>query len=277
MYYYFSRIKKIQPSLENVHFIFGSVFHKCMEGYYGGDKLIILLKYIDKIYNRKIKQSMVPPWYTEALQEHRCKVRAMVRSYVKFNKRKTYQTICLEKELRNYKIAPNIKIWLKIDRVIKDGDNMWAVEYKTTSSLDPEFIKSEKLDYQGSIYVDACRRALKINVKGIRYEIIRKPANRIKKNESYIDYEERMYEDMISRKDEFFMFLEAKRDQKSLEMCRQDVVKIAKSIQLAEDNDLYYRNTTSCKRYGKCPFLELELEGWTPRTKRLYKRKEFRR
>jgi hypothetical protein len=148
----------------------------------------------------------------------------------------------------------------KIDAVVLLGDGRLCVlEYKTTSddlSAASEFWPRLRCDSQLSTYMLAAR-SLGHDVQAVLLDACRKPTIRLRQKETPEQYSQRLYADINSRPDHYFVRREIPRPEDELAGFRTELWQQAQVIQTCRQHGYWYRsvsrmNCATCEYSGVC-------------------------
>lgn len=170
----------------------------------------------------------------------------------------------------------------KVDGLIRnkaDG-KLYILEHKTTSICDDGYISRILIDTQIGIYAEALSRIMGEEIVGAVYDILIKPAIRMKSGETDEEFEARKAELLAKSKtgktsakkreaeteEEFVTRLREsvnsgnfRREIVVFDKVKQDALKaeiwaVAHDIRSCR---CFYKNTGNCNRYGICPYMDL--------------------
>jgi len=137
----------------------------------------------------------------------------------------------------------------KIDAIFKEKQKgtLYIVEHKYRSDISDELVF---LDFQISIYTMALIGEFKTILPTL-YNVIKKPAFRLKQGEDLTEFELRVKEALKERKDEFFIRRIYSRSKRQLEVSLRQIRDTLKVI-----NSVNYRNVGEHCLY-MCPYKEI--------------------
>ena len=196
---YFLKYKKnLVSKIMNPNFIFGNAIHEGIRFLYEkkNNYLKLTLKNFEKEKDKARKNLIVSAENEQKLIEQESVIRGLLPSYQEHYKTFLKNTEHLKNEYKaTYKIDNNIKITIKLDNLIKIKKDLYIHELKTTKVLTTDYVKNVKNDLQTNIYFYIHNIIENKNkVKGILYDIVKKPGIRLKQNESEVQYLNRLYE-----------------------------------------------------------------------------------
>lgn len=119
----------------------------------------------------------------------------------------------------------------RIDMVVEVGEQngddvrgLWLVEHKTAGSIDEDYVRELSMDPQVQDYILGARAApWGKKVRGVIYNVIRKPSIRPKQGESLAAYQNRLVEDYQARPEFYFYRAYLRADLGVLKRQRGDV------------------------------------------------------
>lgn len=278
-YYWYKRIKKIERPEFNIHFLIGHVFHMGVFYLFKYPKSAVnkMLKYYDQ--ERKAARKEYPEMGVDLEQElvfWREGCRGMLRAY-----RSRYMTTFRKTKLIanevpiNYKVSKDLVIVGKLDNIIADPKRA-VHELKTAKGIDEQRVLNVQTDPQTSLYYWVYNRLAKTGekLKGVVYDIIKKPSIRQKQSESKSEYIERLgtwYESMEGgikfHRDRFDKPLIAG------EAVFNTVLKVGDEMRRYQTKDDFYQDFSYCiHEWGPCAYYQLcHRGGETKENLKLYR------
>lgn len=143
----------------------------------------------------------------------------------------------------------------KIDGSFRCGNSLWMAEHKTRSRVSPDAIaKSLPFDTQVCLYAWTLQQLAQEPVKGVLYNIIRRPSKRPHKDENMPDYMARLKEDVADRPDFYFMRFEMALIQDDIEQWVSEMKEVVREVRRWNAGEFNYRNPNGCQY---CPFIGL--------------------
>lgn len=140
-------------------------------------------------------------------------------------------------------------------------NKLFLHEIKTSGEPDRETYKHKlQLDRQISVNIEALRRAGK-RVDGVIYDIIWKPALRLKKDETPEQLNQRRLAEIAERPEHYFERLIVYRSDADIEGAMRDLDLQFGMMEHAKERG-YARNQGSCEKFGKlCPFFSICMDN----------------
>lgn len=143
----------------------------------------------------------------------------------------------------------------KFDGTFRSHGSLWLVEHKTRSQISPESIAAElPFDLQVCLYSWVLGQLAREPVRGVLYNIIRRPSKRPHKNEKLPDYRKRLFEDVGERRDFYFMRFEMALLEDDLRRWRNEFGEMVYQLREWENGAFNYRNSNGC---DYCPYISL--------------------
>ena len=149
----------------------------------------------------------------------------------------------------------------KVDGIVKVQNDFWQIEHKTKSRIDEDgILKSLQFDYQNLMYSLVLDEQLadKGGIKGVLYNIIRKPSIRQTKKETAQEFITRLKKDIIARPEWYFIRYEivySKQEKKRFRNQLSGAVSELKRFVAGELPDL--QNPAHCLFPFKCQYLDV--------------------
>lgn len=212
---------------------FGTAIHSALELIYRDFPLDVALAALDELDD-----------------VNRAKARAMITRYHEryFVDEDAPAVVDVEKWLK-CSFGPHEYIG-RADAIIEREDGLWIVEHKTAASVDDGYMQRVKIDTQSMLYVIAAQIEYGRPVAGVIYDVLVKPAIRLKKTEAIEDFEARCLEDVGA---EDFVRVEMRFDEDDLTEAECEFIVCCQDM---AGCDIPYKNTGACNAIGRqCPFL----------------------
>lgn len=174
-----------------------------------------------------------------------------------------------------------------IDLIVMHRGSLWVVEHKTSSRIDKNYLDRLEMDYQISGMLWALRKLVDMGiirnadgtrptVKGVVYNVIRKPGIRRRKDEQRDQFVKRLASLYTEQAPEYFhrqeFFRSEAKNQEFEAMLRRTA-----GVQMFYDSftpEELPRNTFACTAKGTCEFLPLCTRGPDRLTMMLYQNRE---
>ena len=167
-----------------------------------------------------------------------------------------------------------IRLVGRIDKRFKDKGAWWLGEFKTTSN-PTLFVKSLDTARQATTYTYAAIRS-GIDVQGVLYDLIRKPALRRRNEETAEDFGKRIVADYASRPEEYYSRHYAYRNPEQLKQFVEDSSSIVREMRRRSKKMDFCRNVDACMDYNReCDFKKICFKGMhEPTMSMCFKRKQ---
>jgi len=259
---------------ESASLVFGSVFHAAMEyclyeiknGVSHPDEfgepamLESISDYIHEHFNEEFLAASADgkKFYADAFEF----IPILMHRYFKFWKEDFFgehqkEFIHIEKE---FAVPLNgILLRGKIDAIFKQANGLWLMEHKTKSVIPDEVLSMTiSRDLQVMMYILCHYLETGVWMKGVLYNVIRKPGLRKKITESTKEFHRRCLDDVDGRPQWYFIRYVAPISEKALitfqHRLKVELDKIQEWFSTSEIFDAQY--THECQGvYGRCPFL----------------------
>lgn len=145
-------------------------------------------------------------------------------------------------------------------RLVKKG--LWVLETKTKGRISEATLSDAlSFDFQNEYYVtgtdaELAARGDKRRIKGVLYNIIRRPGLKLGAKESLKEYAKRVRADVDKRQDHYFKRFEISYPEEEKERFRIELLMKLKELELILKGELpIYRRETSCEGKWNCDFL----------------------
>lgn len=199
---------------------------------------------------------------TELEESQAAKLVAMLTHYAP--PREDYEVVSVEEAFEQPIIHPSKRTGLvsmrlggRTDAVVRkvaDG-SLWVLEHKSTSDEITGFgpyWQRLAIDRQSSIY------AMASGAVGVLYDVLRKPALKVKANESIEQYGERCAAAIAEDRSRYYQFREIHKTPADLTETQIDVYQAARLVGVSTREGWWPKNTGACRSlYGTCPFLDV--------------------
>jgi hypothetical protein len=145
-----------------------------------------------------------------------------------------------------------------IDSLIEEEDGFWMEEIKTASQINKEYIDKLQFDDQVSRYNYVIQNNLVENFNlhkpflGTKYRILKKPQIRQKKDETIVQFRNRLVEKMSEPG--YIEEIILNRTEQEVEDCVLDTIQ---DIKIIRSTCRFSKNLSACNMYGRCPYMEL--------------------
>jgi len=287
--YYFSEVEGIKPKITDEKLIVGSQVHYALERIYRGDSIVDIIGDV-----REKFLEVTDEMFDEEKDEQEfalIKIEELLKGYYDLvypldmepnsDVVKALDIIDTEAEF-SFKfediggVEHNFKG--KIDMLARTN-GLWIVEHKTTAQWSDN--NNLKLDEQGTSYMLAAESSpqLDYDVKGVLYNIIRKPSIRLRKNETLDEYRKRLYGDIRERPDFYYIREFSTRSYNQIKEFYDELRYISHQLHKKSESEkpIYYRNPAYMS-FGQCnimcDYTDLCIEYDEQLVEELYERKE---
>jgi hypothetical protein len=260
-YYKFNYIDLLKPAEESVALRIGSAVHEGLHGWYMTGEY---KKSVARFYEKAIESilSVSDAIDVLSIDSEQQVVLAMMNGYCCYYTEEMFDLLdgvinVIDSE-REIKTQVDEDVWFagKIDLILEDESGQWLMESKTTSIIDDRYFEKLAIDPQVTGYTFLASKFFP-DLRGIIYNVVRKPSIRQKKGETTEQFYERMREDYIKRPEFYFKREEIVRNEKEIEEFPKFVSNIAKELRFA---NFFPRSVSRCSLYGSCSFRPLCIE-----------------
>lgn len=278
--YWFRYVRNIVPIKFNKAYLIGEVVHYGIFQLYAKNQNAIedTMQYFNDRVQELRNSLNISPDIEQDLVEQEYVIRGIIGAYAVRYEDIIAATIHHENEYKlNFKVSHNIEIVASLDNILDSGDGKLVHEIKTTKSLTPDYVKNIQNSFQACMYVHGYNQEHTNDpLIGIMYDVIKKPSIRLKKNESYNTYLNRLleyYEDPANP-DVFYMeiikipLLGKKRIYETVEGVGNEI------LDNGEDKSKFYCNDKFCYVYSRCEYFDVCHYGENPNTLMNFKDRE---
>ena len=257
MKWYWRYIEKLEPKLKPINLTLGSVMHTAFDLFYKGTSKTDVLIFIHKAFDDELAQCSVNDaenmqiakwtavgmwsYYPHALSEFEA-----IDSEVDFN-------VPLGR-------MRGIRLVGRVDKRFKSKGAWWLGEFKTTSNPSL-FVKSLDTARQATTYTYAAIRS-KLEVEGVLYDLIRKPALRRRVEETAEDFGRRIVKDYKDRPNEYYSRHYAYRTRLDLMQFENDASSLVREMRRRSRKKDFCRNVDACWNFNReCDFKKICFKG----------------
>ena len=230
-------INHLYPIDESDALKIGSGFHKCIE-LNDVDKALDWMDEQTNFLNEKDETNKI---IASAMGE------AFLRKYPNHNDGKVSHEVHYTYELPNGETFQ-----MYVDSILELEDGYVLREYKTSSRVDDTYMAKLEFNDQISRYWTILNKILPKPVLKVEYYVAKKPLLRQKKDESLIQYRERLVERLME--DDNIINIDIFRTEEQLQEAYEDLIYDVDSI---SKSTRYTKNLSACTCYGICPYIQL--------------------
>lgn len=246
-------IKGIRPKEKAEALLFGTAIHSALEMLYKDMPLGAALSALDELDD-----------------VNRAKARALITRYHEKYMTMPVDVVAVEQWVKHLfggdYYCGNEEFIGRIDAIIDEDGRRWIVEHKTATSVDDAYLARIQIDTQSMLYILAAREEFG-EIEGVIYDILIKPAIRLKKAESIEEFEERCLADVDG---ENFIRVHQRFTEDDLSDARLEFRLICADIDARKRGLFPYKNTGACNAIGRtCPYLCLCCEKSEDKLKQL--------
>lgn len=154
---------------------------------------------------------------------------------------------------------------------------LYVVEHKTSSediSAGSNYWKRLVMDPQISVYIEGAR-SLGYDVKGVLYDVLKKPLFSPKKDEAERDFESRMTQEICAEPDKYYQRALVVRLDRDMKDSASDLWQTTKAIMQAKRDNAWPRNPDACIQWSRtCDYFDICAGEADPEDSSKYKRLE---
>lgn len=267
-YYFWRWIMNLVPNKFHLAFWFGSVVHAGIEQIGAGKSLKKARKCMDREDRNTCKKNPPGVDLRQEVDAQRGIARLMIEAYQDIVKDKM-------KGLKFGGAEQHFEMPLKqspvlfegtVDAWYKDKKKVVLFEGKTAKRPDNDYFRKLKFDKQVNGYAIGLHHLIGKYPRECYYTVFRKPQIRQRKTETPEDFFDRLEQDLIDRKDWYFIFYKHLFGKGAVKAVLNDIEWMtfdlaAKYDYLTEDQLLdpanWPRNDRQCFDYGTCPYFTL--------------------
>lgn len=253
---------------------FGNIFHATLDKVYTsfhkldslGKANLYLNACIAAMHRKAVDEcrtiKLVTVGTEQQINEQYAIAAVVLKHYLKrwFDEDKRKDWVSLEQQFRQpFKYGDkSVDLLGKVDGVYRMPKGLEMLETKTKGQIDEETIMDKlPFDFQVYFYFMNASALYKEQIKTVCYNVARRPLLRQKKDEDMAAFCQRIDADIEARPDFYFVRFRCTVTKADIERWGSEFKQIIAEAINRYDNDLFYRRSTSCDVYGRCPFLKL--------------------
>ncbi len=284
--FFFNYLARLVPKKLSIPYFVGTHFHRGMEDFYGGkDPDDFIPAIVQSMDDQARKAVFLTPEEEQSLMVQSSIVSGMLRGYADNYAKdlKRWKIHSTEMEFK-VPITDAIAYVGQIDLIVKHDGELWIVEHKTAGRLDKNYIDRLALDTQITGYAIGAKFKIGKPIAGVIYNVAKKPQIRQKKDETPVQFADRIVGDYSARPEFYFYREQLYRDAAATAEYKAEIAELAADI--VEKVDVvrqdgphaalphFYRNTDHCTARGPCPYLGICTRGWNEETAMRYQVRE---
>lgn len=260
----------LRPKQKSVKLVLGSAIHEGVEAFYTqqGDPIDVVRKYCQTVLDEADERGLpVHEDYELTLKKAEHMMRAYLKRYQ--NDLNVYKVLEVEKAFRVH-LVDDIFFNGKIDRLVQDRASglIYPVETKTAASWD-EDVNRLMLDFQVSTYSWTFHKLQGWDSVMFLYDVMRKPAIRLKKNEEVPDFLTRIEQSINEEPDSYFFRTKVSRSMNDISRVEEEMIIRARELVRVRASGEVYRNPSDRCMY-MCDHRALCLENTQDMADALY-------
>jgi hypothetical protein len=246
---------------------FGSLTHRVLELTYLNSKKApsaqSVLAQLESVRRKFLEEEGGSRLGVEGMEnlETNCSIlKAVLPEYFKFYKKdfETQKWLELENKFKVPSPVPGIFLVGRIDGAFNQKKELWLFESKTKGRIEEDsLIDTLAFDFQNNVYQYALRKKYNRTPDGVLYNIIRRPGQRVKKDESLKQFGERIGEEVQKDPSYYFIRFEVAIPRSELKRFESELtIVIQEFVSWWKGEIKTYRNTSACmQKFGPCRFL----------------------
>lgn len=245
---------------------FGSLTHRVLELTYTKYKKVPttpeILKVLEGVNKEFLKEegARLSPEGMENLESNMAVLQAILPHYFAFYKKDfgVMKWTELEQRFSVPSPIPGINLVGRIDGAYNERKELWLFESKTKGRIEEENLTdSLSFDFQNNVYQYALRKKYGRVPSGILYNIIRRPGQRLKKDESLDAFSKRIEEEIKKDPKYYFIRFEIAIPKSETQRFEKELTDVLKEFVAWCKGELAtWRNTSACiQKFGPCRFL----------------------
>lgn len=266
--FYYAYMRNLQRKGYYLPFVMGKIFHQGAEDWYNGMSPSSVMKNTANRINKFLFTNVIDDERRAKVRSEIAAVQGMLRAYMKLysGEREKYDVLHAE---QTFSMPLDFVPWDfvgTVDLLLLDDTGLYECDHKTARYFDQGTVDNIAMDSQVYAYPRLIERCLGMSVKGIIYNIIRKPSIRHRQGETFDDYIARIHEEYLSKPDAYFWRIKLpfqrkheERVWRDLTLVIVDLYNMYSSLQshgseaiLEESN--WARDTRRCHDYARCEF-----------------------
>lgn len=253
---------------------FGSLAHRVLELVYLKWRKVPQPKEVLKVLEKVRKDFLLEEGARlsaegmENLETNTAILEAVLPHYFLHHKKDftTMKWVELEKVFKVPSPVAGINLVGRIDGAYNERKELWLFESKTKGRIEEENLADTlTFDFQNNVYQYALKKKYGKVPTGVLYNIIRRPGQRLKKDESLSSLSERIEAEVKKDPSYYFLRFEIAIPRTELQRFEKELTDVVNEFVKWFKGDLAtYRNTSACiQKYGPCRFLPKCASGET--------------
>lgn len=260
----------LRSKQKSVKLVLGSAIHAGIEAFYRqhGDPVDSVRRYCQQVLDDADERGLpVDDTYEQTLQKGESLMKAYLKRYQ--DDLNVYKVIDVETGFRVH-LVDDIYLNGKIDRRVQDRRTgvICPTESKTAASWD-EDVNRLLLDFQVSVYSWVEHKLHNLESVTFLYDVIRKPALRLKKNEEVPEFLKRIEDHINEEPDGYFFRTKVSRSLNEISQTYNELVIRARDLVRRRATGEIYRNPSDRCMY-MCDHRALCLEDTPDMEQALY-------
>lgn len=248
--HHFSYVLGLSPRRPSAPLVFGAAVHRALETWWRGAGTEATLSELDR--------ADLDPY-------QKAKARAMLLGYIDHWSGSGFTSVEVENEFSMPLSIGGIALdgWRvagKIDVIARAPDgSLWIIEHKTASPQLEHGVRKLSFDSQVFMYLMAAQNCLGYEVEGVLYDVLVKPLQRPSKDETPMEFERRLLEEIqCAPPGKYYKVHELRRSEEEMQQWVEDFEALVMSMIDDMKASRAPRNPDACFRYGQeCSYFAL--------------------
>lgn len=219
-----------------------------------------------KLWEKSVRGMRAGKEESEQLEVNAALLEAVLPHYFKFWEKEDFggvKWVALEKEFDLFLYG--VRMRGKIDGLFRDkAGALQLLETKTKGRIEEgNLFDLLAFDFQTNYYDVAAEQVFKEAPKGARYNVIRRPGQKLKQGERLGDYVKRVEKEIIDDPKHYFLRFRIDKPKKEMDLFKKELqIKVKDFVDWCDGKIPTYRNETACMdRFGACRFLKICSSG----------------
>lgn len=245
------------------YFVLGEAIHKFIEMWYRTQDKTMALKSVENVF-AKVNTSLLNAEESHDFQVDLQIALGIACAYPEYYKQDfdTYKKFLTEQKFE-LKLENGEIYYGTLDALMMDhAGDWWILETKTAapSTVSADYFERVRIDSQVSGYMHGAKQITGSFPRGIVYNVIKKPAIRLKSGESYQAFQQRVYHEYtkLAKEKQYFTREELIVGTTRLEEWLHDTTQLVGMLKdkIVNKDKWWHKNTGNCRaNYGTCDYL----------------------
>lgn len=262
-------LRRMRLRKRPTYYVLGEAVHKFIEMFYRSQDVKLSKRQVENVYNG-LDRSLLTAEEIHKLECDKQIALGISEAYPRFYKQDfdTYKKFLTEQKFKfplDEKYSEHYTGYIDVLAQDHAGD-WWIMETKTASQLDADYFERVKIDSQVSGYMHGAKSILGFFPRGVVYNVIKKPAIRLKAGESFAAFQKRIFleYDKLAKEKGYFTREELMIGDIQLKRWLSNTVSLVAVLanKIRMKTKTWIMNTGACQsKYGTCPYLQACVSG----------------